>query len=91
VGVPPVRAQRLVASSRAVVPRTGFSVEAALDQLDRTGHSVDTKDIERLSPLKPRNVNLHGRYSFMLSEYVARGALRPLRDGREPDEDDLDS
>jgi TnpA family transposase len=66
-------------------------LEAALDQLDRTGHSIDTKDVERLSPLKFRNVNLHGRYSFMLSEDVARGALRPLRDGREPDEDDLDA
>ena len=66
-------------------------LEAALDQLDRNGHSVDTKDVERLSPLKFRNVNLHGRYSFMLSEDVARGALRPPRDGRGSDEDDLDS
>lgn len=66
-------------------------LEAALDQLDRTGHSVDTKDVKRLSPLKFRNVNLHGRYSFVLSEEVARGALRPLRDDREPDEDDVDA
>ncbi len=66
-------------------------LEAALDQLDRLGHWVDTKDVERLSPLKFRNVNLHGRYSFVLSEDVARGALRPLRDGREPDEDDPDA
>jgi hypothetical protein len=36
-------------------------------------------------------VNVHGRYSFVLSEDVARGVLRPLRDGREPDEDDLDA
>ncbi len=66
-------------------------VEAALDQLDRSGHSIDTNDVERLSPLKFRNVNLHGRYSFVLSEEVARGALRPLRDGRELDEDDVEA
>lgn len=65
-------------------------LEAAIDQLDRCGHAIDTKDVERLSPLKFRNVNLHGRYSFVLSEAVARGALRPLRDGGEPDEDDVD-
>ncbi|MCA1691857.1 MAG: transposase, partial [Actinobacteria bacterium] len=61
-----------------------------LDQLDRSGHAVDTRDIERLSPLKFRNVNLHGRYSFALPEEVTRGNLRPLRDGREPDEDDVE-
>ncbi len=43
-----------------------------------------------LYPLKFRNVNLHGRYSFVLSEEVARGALRPLRDGRDLDEDEVD-
>ncbi len=66
-------------------------LEAALDQLDRSGHSIDTNDVERLSPRKFRNVNLHGRYSFVLSEQVARGALRPLRDGRELDEDDVEA
>ena len=66
-------------------------LEVALDQVDRSGHSVDTKDVERLSPLMFRNVNLHGRYSFVLSEEVARGALRPLRNGRELDEDDVEA
>jgi hypothetical protein len=65
-------------------------LEVVLDQLDRSGHSIDTKDVERLSPLKFRNVNLHGRYSFVLPEAVVHGDLRPLRDGREPDEDDVD-
>jgi Tn3 transposase DDE domain/Phage integrase family len=65
-------------------------LKAALDQLDRAGHSIHTNDVERLSPLKFRNVNLHGRYSFVLSEEVARDALRPLRDGRELDEDDVE-
>ncbi len=66
-------------------------LEAALDQLDRSGHPIDTTEVERLSPLKFRNVNLHGRYSFLLSEEVARGELRPLRVGRDPDEDDVEA
>ena len=53
-------------------------------------HPIDTKDVERLSPLKFRNVNLHGRYSFILSEEVARGQLRALREGRDPDEDEIE-
>ncbi|MFD3780277.1 hypothetical protein [Streptomyces sp. NPDC058612] len=45
--------------------------------------------IARLSPLKHRNLNLLGRYSFTAST-PAVGALRPLRDPDAPelDEDD---
>ncbi|WP_435881188.1 hypothetical protein [Streptosporangium subroseum] len=48
-----------------------------------------TRDIARLSPLKHRNLNLLGRYSFTAS-LPAAGALRPLRDpdAVELDEDD---
>ncbi len=47
------------------------------------------EDIARLSPLKHRDLNLLGRYSFTASTPAA-GALRPLRDpdGPELDEDD---
>jgi hypothetical protein len=38
-----------------------------------------------LSPLVHHHVNFQGRYSFALSEAVARGELRPLR---APDEFD---
>ena len=64
-------------------------LEAALNQLDGNGHAAESKDIERLSPLTFRNVNLHGRYSFALPEEVAGGDLRSLRDDREPDEDEI--
>ena len=44
------------------------------------------EDLVRLSPLAHRNVNFLGQYSFALSETVARGQLRPLRDPGEDDE-----
>lgn len=50
------------------------------------GHEIREEDIARLSPLKHRNLNLLGRYSFTASTPAA-GALRPLRD---PDEPELD-
>ncbi|MFE9139439.1 hypothetical protein [Streptomyces sp. NPDC007355] len=51
---------------------------------------VREEDIARLSPLKHRNLNLLGRYSFTASTPAA-GALRPRRDPDTPelDEDDL--
>jgi hypothetical protein len=53
------------------------------------GHEIREEDIARLSPLKHRNLNLLGRYSFTASTPAA-GVLRPLRDPDtpEPDEDD---
>ncbi|MEU7856190.1 Tn3 family transposase [Nonomuraea sp. NPDC049141] len=53
------------------------------------GHAIREEDITRLSPLKHRNLNLLGRYSFTASTPAA-GALRPLSDADalELDEDD---
>ncbi len=50
---------------------------------------VREEDVTRLSPLKHRNLNLLGRYSFTASTPAA-DALRPLRDPDAPelDEDD---
>ncbi|HUR02305.1 MAG TPA: hypothetical protein VM347_07195, partial [Nonomuraea sp.] len=51
-------------------------------------------DIARPSPLKHRNLNVLGRYSFTASTPAA-GALRPLRDpdaaGLDDDEDDAEN
>ncbi|SDP70448.1 Tn3 transposase DDE domain-containing protein [Streptomyces sp. cf386] len=45
------------------------------------GHAIREEDITRLSPLKHRNPNLLGRYSFTASPSTpAAGALRPLSD-----------
>jgi hypothetical protein len=48
------------------------------------------EDVARLSPLKHRNLNVLGRYSFTATQ-PAGGTLRPLRDpdaaGLDDDED----
>ncbi|KAK1177905.1 Tn3 family transposase [Streptomyces sp. NBS 14/10] len=64
-------------------------IDAAVSQLQAEGHEIRDEDIARLSPLKHRNLNLLGRYSFTASTPAA-GALRPLRDpeAQELDEDD---
>ena len=49
--------------------------------LRATGVDVDAEDVARLSPLEHQNVNFLGQYSFALSDAVAQGHLRPLRDG----------
>ncbi|WSB75092.1 transposase [Streptomyces sp. NBC_01775] len=59
---------------------------AAVAQLQAQGHELREEDIARLSPLKHRNLNLLGRYSFTASTPAA-GVLRPLRD---PDAPELD-
>ncbi len=60
-------------------------MEAAVDQLRAEGREVRAEDVARLSPLAYKHINFQGRYSFALSEAVAQGGLRPLRD---PDEQD---
>ena len=55
----------------------------ALQQLRDEGMEVRDEDVARLSPLVHHHITFQGRYSFALSEAVARGELRPLRD---PDE-----
>ncbi|MER6691671.1 Tn3 family transposase [Streptomyces minutiscleroticus] len=70
----------------AIVLWTTRYLDAAVAQLRAEGHEIRDEDIARLSPLKHRNLNLLGRYSFTASTPAA-GALRPLRD---PDTSDLD-
>ncbi len=48
-------------------------------------HEIRDEDVARLSPLKHRNLNVLGRYSFNPS--APREGLRPLRD---PDAAELD-
>lgn len=68
-------------------------IDAAVAQLHAEGHEVRDEDIARLSPLKHRNLNLLGRYSFT-AQVPAVGALRPLRDPealvRDPEALELD-
>jgi hypothetical protein len=63
-------------------------MEAALQQVRAEGVPAAATDVARLSPLVHRPINFQGRYSFALSEAVARGELRPLRDPSDRSEDD---
>ena len=54
-------------------------IEAALNQLRADGCPVKDEDACRLSPLQHENINLLGRYSFLMPDAVAKGELRPLR------------
>lgn len=72
----------------AVVLWTTRYIDAAVSQLRAEGHEIRDEDIARLSPLKHKNLNVLGRYSFTPSTLA--GGLRPLRDPEavELDEDD---
>ncbi len=73
----------------AVVLWTTRYIDAAVAQLRAEGYEIKDEDIARLSPLKHKNLNVLGRYSFTVST-PAGGGLRPLRDpdAIELDEDD---
>jgi hypothetical protein len=72
----------------AIVLWNTLYMEAALQQLRAEGVPVHTDDVARLSPLVHKHINFQGRYSFALTEAVARGALRPLRNPHDPGEDE---
>lgn len=72
----------------AIVLWNTLYMEAALQQVRAAGVSVASADVTRLSPLVHRHINFQGRHSFALSEAVARGELRPLRDPSDLSEDE---
>jgi TnpA family transposase len=55
-------------------------IDAALTQLRKEGHRINEDDVRRLSPFVRGHINLLGRYTFLVSDEVKRGELRPLRD-----------
>jgi hypothetical protein len=65
---------------KAIVLWNTMYMDAALNQLRAEGWEVNSADVARLSPLIHKHINFQGRYSFTLSESVAQGGLRPLRD-----------
>lgn len=71
----------------AIVLWNTLYMEAALTQMRAEGLAVQAADVARLSPLVHKHLNFQGRYSFALSEAVARGALRPLRNPDEASEE----
>ncbi len=55
----------------------------ALVQLAREEVEVKPEDVERLSPLGFKHINLHGRYSFSVPEPIMPSEQRPLHDPNE--------
>ncbi|MEE9146074.1 MAG: Tn3 family transposase [Candidatus Tectomicrobia bacterium] len=72
----------------AIVLWNTLYMESALKQLCNEGGAVNPEDVARLSPLIHRHINFQGRYSFALSESVARGELRLLRNPYDFSEDE---
>ena len=64
--------------TNAVVLWNTIYMQAAIDHLRGEGAEVRPEDLARLSPLQYKHVNVLGRYSFTLTEPVAKGELRPL-------------
>ena len=52
-------------------------MQEALDHLRVEGVEVKSEDVARLSPLQHKHINVLGRYSFALTEPIAKGELRP--------------
>jgi len=50
----------------------------AIEHLDSASAPTADSDQARLSPLQHEQVNLHGRYSFLLPDQLRAGELRPL-------------
>jgi TnpA family transposase len=63
--------------TNAVVLWNTLYTEAVQKQLKEDGYEIKDNDVERVSPLQHRHINVLGRY-FMLAESVAKGQLRPL-------------
>ncbi|GAA1698412.1 hypothetical protein GCM10009680_43280 [Streptomyces yatensis] len=67
------------------MPWTTRYIDATVAQPQAEGHEIREADIARLSPLKHRNLNLPGRYSFTASFPAGRRrpapAARPGRAG----------
>jgi TnpA family transposase len=64
----------------AIVLWNTFYLDRALTSLRAKGATVLPADVERLSPLGYRHINVLGRYSFALPEAQRRGEPRPLHD-----------
>ena len=61
-------------------------MDRAIAALRQAGARLRPEDMERLSPLGFKHVNLIGRYQFALPDSIAAGEFRPLRDLAAPDD-----
>ena len=64
--------------TNAVVLWNTIYIQAALDNLRKQSFEIKEEDEARLSPLVHGHINMLGHYSFILTENVLKGELRPL-------------
>jgi len=64
--------------TNAVVLWNTIYIQAALDNLRQQSFEIKDDDEARLSPLVHAHINMLGHYSFILTENVLKGELRPL-------------
>lgn len=69
--------------TNAVVLWNTIYMDAAKNYLEQQSTVIKEEDEARLSPLQHEHINVLGHYSFILSEVVKRGQLRPFNHSAE--------
>lgn len=64
--------------TNAVILWNSIYMQTALDYLRQQSLEIKKKDEARLSPLVYGHVNMLGHYSFILTDNILKGELRPL-------------
>jgi TnpA family transposase len=73
--------------TNAVVLWNTIYMDAARNHLETKSILIKEEDEARLSPLQYGHINVLGHYSFVLSEKVVQGELRPFNEVASDDED----
>lgn len=64
--------------TNAVVLWNTLYMDAALNHMQDKGADISQEDMSRLSPLQHSHINVLGHYSFVLTDLISKGKLRPL-------------
>ena len=64
--------------TNAVVLWNTMYMDAALNHMKDKGTEISQEDMSRLSPLQHSHINVLGHYSFVLTDIISKGKLRPL-------------
>jgi TnpA family transposase len=64
--------------TNAIVLWNTIYMQSAIDHLQQQSIAIREEDEARLSPLVHAHINVLGHYSFVLTEQVTKGQLRPL-------------
>ncbi|NOR80878.1 MAG: Tn3 family transposase, partial [Methyloprofundus sp.] len=69
--------------TNAVVLWNTLYIDAALNHMQDKGTDISQEDMGRLSPLQHSHINALGHYSFVLTDLISKGKLRPLNSGQD--------